>query len=336
MAHLPAMYRFSSLGYVPATLQTLLTDPFKKQKVQRQTEMSKSIAVWTGADVYFLTKNHSKMTDAELSEALGRSIRSVSHKRQRLGLGSAKRAVPSNAWPGKDDRFILQNPHMRLKDVAKVVGRTKAAVAHRRKTLGISVPKSETAWKDHEIRFLKENPKMPTAEMSERLGRTHVGVGHMRRKCGLLREKHYPWSLEEETKLGKNISLPLGDLYKLFPNRTYASVHAKARKMNRKRHRRTGHSITPKGYIEITINGRRVFEHVWVMERANGRKLKKGEVVHHIDCDKANNNLGNLDLMQSDQHQVAHNSFRKLIRPLLDSGYIVYDFEKHRYEVGKL
>ena len=298
--------------------------------------MPQNSKIWASADVDFLTINHSKMTNVELSAALNRSIRSVCHKRLRLGLGHAKRASPSNAWPEKYDRFLLQNPHMRIEDVAKSVWRTNAAVAHRRQTLGISVSKSETSWKDHEIRFLKENPEMPAAMLSEHLGRSYVAVMQMRRKFGLTKERHDPWSQKEETELRKNISLSLGNLYKLFPNRTHASVCAKARKMNRKRHRRKGYSITPKGYIEITVNGRRVLEHIYVMEQAKHRKLEKNEIIHHIDCDKANNSIDNLDLLQSNsQHQTTHNSFRKLLKHLLDSGHVAYNFDKCEYEVGK-
>ena len=298
--------------------------------------MQKNSKIWASADVNFLTINHSKMTNIELSEVLNRSIRSVYHKRLRLGLGRAKRASQPNAWPEKYDKFLLQNPHMRIEDVAKTVRRTNAAVAHRRKMLGVSISKSETSWKDHEIQFLKENPEIPTAMLSERLDRTRIAVMLMRRKLGLIRERHDPWSQKEEIKLRKNISLPLDNLYKLFPNRTYASVCAKARKMNRKRHRRKGYSITPKGYIEITVKGRRILEHIYVMEQIKRHKLEKGKIVHHIDCNKANNSFNNLDLLQSNsQHQATHNSFRRLLKHLLNSGHVVYNFDKYGYEVGK-
>ena len=285
----------------------------------------------------FLTKNHSSMIDAELSQALNRSVLSVSHKRLRLGLGSTKRAASQNVWSKKEDQFLLENLRMKLEDVMKTIGRTKAAVSHRRRLLGISVPKSEVAWKYHEILFLKKNPKMSTKEISKRLNRTQVSVMQMRRKCGLYREIHHAWSLEEKNKLKKNILLPLNDLYKLFPNRTRASINSMTRKMNRPRHRRVGYTVTPTGYVEITVNGRSVLEHVHVVEQDKHRMLKKDEIVHHIDCDKTNNDLGNLDLLQSaSQHQTTHNSFRKLRKPLLDSGCIVYDFKQHRYEVGRM
>ena len=46
--------------------------------------------------------------------------------------------------------------------------------------------------------------------------------------------------------------------------------------------------------------------HRYIMEKAIGRKLKKGEVVHHIDGNTLNNNLSNLALMSNGQHTTFH------------------------------
>ena len=56
-----------------------------------------------------------------------------------------------------------------------------------------------------------------------------------------------------------------------------------------------------KGYTVLSLTNQR--EHRAVMEEAVGRPLKKGEVVHHWDEDKKNNNLNNLALFR---HQSAH------------------------------
>lgn len=42
------------------------------------------------------------------------------------------------------------------------------------------------------------------------------------------------------------------------------------------------------------------------MEQHLGRKLKKGEVVHHIDGNKTNNNINNLQLMTAKEHSKMH------------------------------
>lgn len=63
-----------------------------------------------------------------------------------------------------------------------------------------------------------------------------------------------------------------------------------------------GKEITKYGYVKIYLPGHprvhknKVFEHIFVMEKHLGRYLKKGEVVHHIDRNKVNNNISNLML----------------------------------------
>lgn len=71
------------------------------------------------------------------------------------------------------------------------------------------------------------------------------------------------------------------------------------------------------GYIEIYApthpykNKRNcVYEHQLVMEKHIGRYLEKGEVVHHIDFDKTNNDISNLKLMTNSEHVKYHSKLR--------------------------
>jgi hypothetical protein len=48
-------------------------------------------------------------------------------------------------------------------------------------------------------------------------------------------------------------------------------------------------SITKDGYRVLTINGKKIPEHVMLAERALGRKLPDGAVVHHMNEDKLDN-----------------------------------------------
>jgi hypothetical protein len=60
------------------------------------------------------------------------------------------------------------------------------------------------------------------------------------------------------------------------------------------------------GYIEVwTPTGVRL-EHQVVMEQTLGRPLVPGEVVHHIDGDKANNEPANLHLTTQSEHIREH------------------------------
>ena len=62
------------------------------------------------------------------------------------------------------------------------------------------------------------------------------------------------------------------------------------------------------GYRIVKVNNRWVPKHRLVMEKYLGRKLKKGEIVHHIDPDIENNKIKNLILCEnrSDHHFVDH------------------------------
>lgn len=47
-------------------------------------------------------------------------------------------------------------------------------------------------------------------------------------------------------------------------------------------------------------------QHRVVMERKLGRRLRKGEVVHHVDHNKKNNHPDNLQVMTNSEHSLLH------------------------------
>ncbi len=68
------------------------------------------------------------------------------------------------------------------------------------------------------------------------------------------------------------------------------------------------HSHGKTGYRQISVPGRGVlYEHRWVMEQHLGRCPDPDEHVHHIDGDRANNDLSNLKLMSAHEHKVLPN-----------------------------
>jgi len=77
--------------------------------------------------------------------------------------------------------------------------------------------------------------------------------------------------------------------------------------MNKSNEKLDGFSVwtEPKGYKAIWINGKSIKAHIYVWEKHNGPK-PKGYDIHHIDEDKANYSIDNLELLSKSDHQKVH------------------------------
>lgn len=65
-------------------------------------------------------------------------------------------------------------------------------------------------------------------------------------------------------------------------------------------------------YKSIKIDGVKHDYHRWIMEQELGRKLRRDEVVHHIDENPKNNNLENLRIMSLSDHSRSHQLGKEL------------------------
>src|ERR1035437_7181431 len=71
---------------------------------------------------------------------------------------------------------------------------------------------------------------------------------------------------------------------------------------------KTGSYINHKGYRVLSISGKYILEHVYIMEKHLNRKLLKHEIVHHKDGNRLNNTLDNLEVMTRSAHSKLHNT----------------------------
>jgi len=82
-----------------------------------------------------------------------------------------------------------------------------------------------------------------------------------------------------------------------------------------------GGTTDSQGYIKYRVKGKEFYEHVLVVEKALGKKIPKGAVVHHLNGQRHNNNNNNLILCPSQSyHRLIHTRMKML-------GYTYEDFK---------
>lgn len=72
-----------------------------------------------------------------------------------------------------------------------------------------------------------------------------------------------------------------------------------------------GNGWIEQGHRYISVDGKRIAEHRFVVEQRLGRSLGSNEVVHHIDHDGLNNDPDNLIVMSPGEHMRLHRLQKK-------------------------
>lgn len=137
-------------------------------------------------------------------------------------------------------------------------------------------------WSDNDIATLIEfYPNTKTIDLVPVLHRSKQSIDHKAQRLGLKKTDEL-----------------------LFDNRS-------ARRGEKSPTWKGGKTRSRKGYVVLRNDGDVIFEHRAIMEAHIGRKLTDDEVVHHINGDKTDNRLENLQLMTRGEHSTMHNKRRK-------------------------
>lgn len=96
--------------------------------------------------------------------------------------------------------------------------------------------------------------------------------------------------------------------YKQFENRRFCSN--KCSMVLRKINRKPGAELKSKYRTVSTLDGT-VLEHRLVMEQHLGRKLEPWEQVHHVNRDRFDNRVENLEVLSSSEHAQRHAIYPK-------------------------
>ena len=155
--------------------------------------------------------------------------------------------------------------------------------------------------------FIKENfNKMSKKEIANKLNISYNKLDWIIRKLNLRHYKSKKYS-EQEIEFIKNNYPKYGSKYcaeKL--NRSENAINKKIKKLGLKINWKYEY-INASGYlVNCEDRNHRYLVHRRKMENKLGRKLKYNEVVHHIDGNKLNNDLSNLQLMTRQEHIEIH------------------------------
>ena len=72
-------------------------------------------------------------------------------------------------------------------------------------------------------------------------------------------------------------------------------------------------NINAAGYVDVMIGRRRTYEHILVAEKALGRRLPKGAVVHHANKKRSDNTPTNLVICPNETyHRLLHRRMKAL------------------------
>jgi len=170
-------------------------------------------------------------------------------------------------------------------------------------------------WTKEEDSFLVEhNYDMNTKELCNALNRTQYSIQKRTATFGL--HLFYGITPYQQEMILSNTHISFDNLaYEL--NMSKSGVQSVIKKFVERKERRILFMSDLKPILKNNQYRR-------IMELHLGRRLIKGEVVHHINMDKSNNNISNLYLCNKSEHQKSHGTLNKVVSNLMKRGIIKF------------
>lgn len=204
------------------------------------------------------------------------------------------------------------------------------------------------AWSKEEEKFLKENyDKLTVKEIGEKIGRTGKAVRGKLERLGislrnLNRQEIFKWD-KFQIEFLKNNFRNMSDkeiaiqLFNEDNDKAAARVFRKRKSLKLvKDEKGLIYKENKSEYVSRYYKGEKIYQHIENAEIKIGRKIKKGEVVHHINGKKKDNSIKNLYVCDSlSKHVKLHDELEKISLELFEIGLIKFDEEEGRYYINK-
>lgn len=153
------------------------------------------------------------------------------------------------------------------------------------------------------IKYFYKSMKMK--DLSEMLGISVSNLKHRARKLGVKKYESKGWSDEEISFLEEHFPKHGGLWCSERLGRGFHATHKMAKKLGiEMKHK---YIVEENGYmVDISIRSDKRYVHRKVMEEFLGRRLDSSEIVHHINGDKKDNRLENLQIVSRSEHINLH------------------------------
>lgn len=240
-----------------------------------------------------------KLTIGKIAERLGCLPDTVSArlKKYQIPVRSHSEEIGGRKYPGgklagltkAHLRELYDDQWLTTTEIAKQYDCTGGLILLKLKELGIPLHTSNIRGLDQEnLRRLYIDKKMSAIQIGEILGTSDAGV--------LVALKRYGIPVRTLSEAGKN---------KIISPDHLAKLQASARKVNLGQTGEAhpgwkgGRYVDAYGYVVVRHDGKTMREHRWVMSQHLGHPLETYEEVHHVNHDKQDNRIENLEIYES-------------------------------------